>query len=360
MIGRFHVDKVDDDDAAEISEAQLARDDLRRLQIGLEDRIVEVAVAHVAAGIDVDRGHRLGLVENEVAAALQFHPPRERPLDLVLDVVEIEERPLAGVVLELREHRGGVLGGELLELLEVLARVDQDSAGVLARDIAQHSLRERQVLVEQGRRGRGEGAPANAVPELPQVLDVRAQLRVGGGVCNGANDESAGLVGGQELLQLVSQQLTLGLVLDALRDADVRVLRQVYHQPSGDRDLGGKARALGADGILDHLHQPRLAFGEDFLDRFAARVVRLRPLFPDVGDVQEPGALQADFDERRLHAGQHPRHAPDVDVAHQTPVRRALDVQLLRHARLHHADAGFLRRAVDQDVLRHDARSRTS
>src|SRR5258708_24239387 len=110
-----------------------------------------------------DRGRRAGWVEKGVAAALQSHPPRERPLDLVLDVVEIEERPLAGVVLELREHRGGVLGGELLELPEVLARVDQDAARVLACDIAQHSLRERQVLVEQGRRGRGESAPANSV-----------------------------------------------------------------------------------------------------------------------------------------------------------------------------------------------------
>src|SRR5260370_29767748 len=100
----------------------------------------------------VDGGIRWGRGENEVPAALQFHPPRERPLDLVLDVVEIEERPLAGVVLELREHRGGVLGGELLELLAVLARVDQDAARVLACDIAPRSLRERRVLVEAGPR----------------------------------------------------------------------------------------------------------------------------------------------------------------------------------------------------------------
>ena len=76
-------------------------------------------------------------------------------------------------------------------------------------------------------------------------------------------------------------------------------------------------------------------------------------LLPDVGDVQERGAVQADLDERRLHAGQHARDFPDIDVAHEAPVRRALDVQLLRDARLHHADAGFLRRAVDQNILGH-------
>src|SRR5882672_11907884 len=96
-------------------------------------------------------------------------PPRERPLDLVLDVVQVEQRSLARVVLELGRDVGGVFGGELLELEEILARVDEDPAGALARDVAHHALRERQVLVEQRRRVRGEGVTADAVPKLPQV-----------------------------------------------------------------------------------------------------------------------------------------------------------------------------------------------
>jgi len=52
----FHVDEIDDDDAAEVAQAQLPRDGLRRLQVGLEDRVVEVARADETAGIDVDGG----------------------------------------------------------------------------------------------------------------------------------------------------------------------------------------------------------------------------------------------------------------------------------------------------------------
>ena len=39
--------------------------------------------------------------------------------------------------------------------------------------------------------------------------------------------------------------------------------------------------------------------------------------------MQKGGALQADIDERRLHAGQHARHAALVDIADQaaTPAR---------------------------------------
>src|SRR5258708_3905967 len=58
VVRRFHVDEIDDDDAPEVPQAQLARDHLRRLEIGLEDRVVEIAGAAVAAALHVDLAHR--------------------------------------------------------------------------------------------------------------------------------------------------------------------------------------------------------------------------------------------------------------------------------------------------------------
>ena len=75
----------------------------------------------------------------------------------------------------------------------------------------------------------------------------------------------------------------------------------------------------------------------------------------DVGDVQERGALEADLDERRLHAGQDASDLADVDVADPAALELALDVQLLHGAALDHGDARFLGRPVDEDVL-HRAR----
>jgi hypothetical protein len=73
-----HVDEVEDDDAAQVAQPQLARDRLRGFEVGLEDRVVEVARADEATGVDVDRRQRLGLVDYEVAARLQVDPPRQR------------------------------------------------------------------------------------------------------------------------------------------------------------------------------------------------------------------------------------------------------------------------------------------
>ena len=109
VVGVLHVDEVDDDDAAEVAQPQLARDHLRRLEVGLEDRVVEAAAADEAAGVDVDRRHRLGLVDDQVAARLEVDAARERLLDLVLDAVQVEERPLADVVVDAIGERRRVL-----------------------------------------------------------------------------------------------------------------------------------------------------------------------------------------------------------------------------------------------------------
>ena len=48
----------------------------------------------------------------------------------------------------------------------------------------------------------------------------------------------------------------------------------------------------------------------------------------DVGDVEEAVALEADVNERRLHAGQHLRHPALVDVADDAALPLALDEDL--------------------------------
>src|SRR5450759_3182981 len=240
---------------------------------------------------------------------------------------------------------------ELLNDLQYLRKLWQDlrakslsspAPALLHQDLslAQHALRQRQVLVQQRGRGRGQAFRAQVLPQLPQVLEIVQQLGVGGSLGHGADDEAAFFIGGQHLLHLVAQHLAPAFILDALRDADVRILRQVHQHPAGDADLGREACALGADRVLDHLHQQRLALGEDFFDRLLRRFSRLAvamavvALLPDVGGVEGSSALH-------------------VDIAHQPAARRALDVQFLRDAALHHGYPRFLRRDVDQDLLVH-------
>ena len=95
-----HVDEVDDDDAAQIAQPQLARHRLRRLEVGAVHRFFQVALAQERTGVHVHRGHGLGLVDDQVAAGLERHLLLHRAQDLVLDAVQVEDGPLAGVVFD--------------------------------------------------------------------------------------------------------------------------------------------------------------------------------------------------------------------------------------------------------------------
>ena len=75
---------------------QLPRGGLRGFQIRLVHRFFEIAVTEKGPGVDVDRGHGLGLVDNQVSTGLQWHFLLERTLNLVFDAIQIEDRPLPG------------------------------------------------------------------------------------------------------------------------------------------------------------------------------------------------------------------------------------------------------------------------
>jgi len=67
-----HIDEIDDDDAAQIAQPDLPHNLLDRIHVGLDDRVFQArGLAHVLAGVDIDRDQRLGLVDDDVATALQ-------------------------------------------------------------------------------------------------------------------------------------------------------------------------------------------------------------------------------------------------------------------------------------------------
>jgi hypothetical protein len=75
--------------------------------------------------------------------------------------------------------------------VEVLARVDLDGGGLVGDEVAQHALRQRQVLVQQGGGRLGLGLLDDGGPGLAQVFDVHLQVGVGGILGHGADDEAA-------------------------------------------------------------------------------------------------------------------------------------------------------------------------
>ena len=102
-----HVDEVDDDDAADVAQPELADDLLGRLDVVLGDGLLEVAArADELAGVDVDDRHRLGAVDDERAAARQPDLAVHRLGELLVDAVVVK-RSSSDVHFVSRSARSG-------------------------------------------------------------------------------------------------------------------------------------------------------------------------------------------------------------------------------------------------------------
>ena len=95
--GDLHVDEVDDDDAADVAQPELAGDLLGRLEVVPEHRLLEARPAHVLAGVHVDDRERLGVLDDERAARRQPHLAVERLVELLVHVVPLEQRQRLGL-----------------------------------------------------------------------------------------------------------------------------------------------------------------------------------------------------------------------------------------------------------------------
>ncbi len=240
----------------------------------LERGVLDVVLAGRAAGVDVDRDQRLGLVDDDVAAGLQRHLGREHRVELRLDAVAREERlrvavGLHGLGMARHEHAHEVLG----LAIAVLAG-DEDLVDVLVVEVADRALDQRAFLVDEGRRGRVQRQLAHGLPQAQQIFEVALDLGLGARGAGGAQDDAHALRH-FEILGDLLQALAVGGVGDLARDA--AAARRVRHQhriAAGERQIGGERRALVAALFLDDLHQQDLAALDDFLDLVLAAMGR--------------------------------------------------------------------------------------
>ncbi|MNO70338.1 hypothetical protein D3C76_612170 [compost metagenome] len=338
MLFIFHVDEVDDDDPADVAQAQLASNGGGRFKVGLEDGLFKVAVAHERAGVDVDGGHRLGRVDHQVAAGLERHLALQGTLDFILDAIQVEDRPLARVMLQAIGNFRHQFADELRGFLERFPRVDADLLDLGVDQVAQRAQGQAEVFVDHRRGAAGLDLAGDLLPQTTQVADVLEDFLGAGTLGGGAQNETPGILdvfAFNAAADHLLEALTLGFILDLEGNAHMAAARHVHQVARRDRQLGGQARALGADRVLGHLHHQGLSLvhqGGDVLYRRAFALGYFRGM-------DERRALQADVDEGRLHARQDTHHLALVDIADDAAALGALDVHFLQHPVFHHRHA---------------------
>ena len=150
---------------------------------------------------------------------------------------------------------------------------------------------------------------------------------------------------GRELLEDRLQAVAL-VVLEPARDAEALAVRDEDDEAAGQRDLGREPRALRLHRVLDGLDEDVLAALDQILD-LARALAALELGADDLVDVEEAVLLEADLDERGLHAGQDVVDDAEVDVAGDRAALGPLEVDLGDLVVLEHGDA--LLAGVDRD-----------
>src|SRR5207302_2221055 len=324
-----HVDEVDDDDPADVAEPQLADDLLHRLEVVFRDRVLEAAAgvlpaaADEAAGVDVDDGERLGVVEDEIAAGGKIDATADRRLDLLLDAERLHQRRLLPIPDDALGHvRRRLLAIDHDAPMRALV-VDVGLLEIAGEEISDDAQRQLGLLVDQLGRLRVLRLRLDRAPEPLQEDEVALDVLLGRALGGGADDHAALLH--VEALEDVLQTVPL-VVVEPARDAEAFSLRDENHEPAGQRDLRGEPRALRLHRILDGLDEDRLAARDEILDLASVPLLELGA--DDLVDVEEAVLLEADLDEGGLHPGQDVVDAAEVDVARDRATFRPLEVDL--------------------------------
>ena len=357
MLRRAHVDEVADDDAAEVAQAQLARDLVDGLLVGLVRVRLAVAGAARAARVHIDRDERLGLVDDKRATGRQRHFARVDRVDLALDIERMEDRNAAVVEVHLgrRLRRDDLEEG--LRAVERGLAVDHDAVDRRIDRVADRAQQDVALGVELAGRADRVHALLHHLPEAGEVLRVAGELAAGGVESGGAEDEAEAL-GQVERVEDLPHLAAALLVVDLARDADIVHVGHHHEQAAGDREVARDGGTLRAEALLEDLHRDLLAAAERVLhhrtrtardlaaDLLGARgrvaLAAREVLRVEVGDVEEAVRAFAEVDERGLDRGLDIDDARLVDRADIRGGRGALAVELRKFALLEDRDAHLI------------------
>ena len=176
VANRGHIDKVDNDQTAEVTQAQLASYLVCRFQVGVERSFFDIAAAGCTRGVDVDSGQRFGRVDNDRTAGRQANFTLEGGFDLRFDLVVAEQRDFTAVqfdfAAEIRTAQGSdVLFGQI----ENFWIVDQDFADVRAQIVAECTYDDVAFLMDQEGRSAAFSGFFNRFPVLQAEREIPLQ-----------------------------------------------------------------------------------------------------------------------------------------------------------------------------------------
>ena len=267
----FHVDKVDDDQAREVTQTQLAGHLIGGLKVGLQRGVLDGPLFRGAARVHVDGDQGFGHTDHDIAARFQLHRRVEHAAKVAFHLIAGKQRGRVGIADNLpgmagHDHPHKVFGGAIACLA-----LNQHFLDLFGVKIADRALDEVALFIDRRGRDGFQSQLADLFPQAHQVFVIALDLGLGALGPRRADDQASAF----RHFDLACDFFQL-LTVSGLGDlaADAAAARGVGHQDAiatGQRQISGQRRALVAALFFHHLHQHDLAHLDDFLDLVAPR-----------------------------------------------------------------------------------------
>src|SRR5215469_2624036 len=275
----FHVDEVDDDDAAQIAQANLADDFFHGFDVGADDGVFEAigTAANEFAGVYVDGHERFGVVDDDVAAGLEPDFRAQAFVDFLLNAELLENRRGFGEQLHAIGEGGLEAADEVEDLGVFLFGVHPDGCVIGAEIVAQNALDEIQVAMQKRGRFAFLGMALDLGPSAGEEFDVGANFVRRSAGSRSADDEAAA-GGALCIVDEMAQTRAFFGGSDFARHAGVVERGHVNEEASGKSDVAGDAGALLAERLLGDLNDDFLAglqqIGDELISARLAAMLR--------------------------------------------------------------------------------------
>src|SRR5690606_25609297 len=190
VLAFFHVDEVDHDEAAQVTQAQLAGHFIGGFQVCAHGGFFDVGTAGGARRVHVDGHQGFGVVNHDRAARRQLHGARIGGFDLVFDLEAREQGDVVAVHLDPLDGIGHDHAHEGGGLLVDIVGVDEDFADFGRVVIADGANDQAGFQVDEYGRGIFAGGGIDGGPELQQIGQVPLQFLDAAAYAGRAGDDA--------------------------------------------------------------------------------------------------------------------------------------------------------------------------
>jgi len=210
-----HINKIADNQSAQIPQLQLPHDFFGRFQINLQGRLLSVVLLAVLAAVDINGHQRLSLLNHQRAAALKRHIRRLNLLNLLLNPEPAEQRHLPVIINHTIAHSRLHNAQKILNFLGNGLTVAVNLADAAVENIPHCPDDQIRLLINQRRCFFGFTAFENRIPQSRQIRYVILKLPFGRHL-RGRADNQSGLLGQFKRRRQLPKPFPLRLIFNLL------------------------------------------------------------------------------------------------------------------------------------------------